>query len=502
MEFALNHRDNEDLNTAKAKVYSFDNTEINSTKAEKISHTEELDYSNQNLKEPLQPKAGESTLVYENVFQNVDFEYSVHSWGVKENIVLHAPLEDYGFRYTITAPGLHLSLTETGEIMAHTEEDNAIFIIPAPNMSDADGCYSEDVYYSLACNENGTYDMEIIASKRWIDAAERVFPVKIDPAVYSLTREDANGLTLYYSEATPEYNQPRVYFGKVNSVNCDALISFPNKSDQFYLSGYQLAYSKLRYYVRSVGTAAGATEYDLRTTQTSVPLGSVSSLFDIEYDSTILLNKTIQSNKIFSLSHEERWEEAYFNPETFEDCPDMAFIWCHKSANDAQHGEIDVRSGNLPSVLNYYVSTVGVKEDLPYEQFEYKGGSAYINLINGAVTASLSVLSIDVPTNPISLELVYNDDYDEIMTEFGMHKMFGNNMKLNFQQAILSDTRAVRYIDEDGSIDTLGQDISSNNFIYHSINRNIAYKSDDNSLYVGSTKKCAFIAENWSIFPI
>lgn len=80
--------------------------------------------------------------------------------------------------------------------------------------------------------------------------------------------------------------------------------------------------------------------------------------------------------------------------------------------------------------------------------------------------------------------------------------MFGNNMKLNFQQAILSDTRAVRYIDEDGSIDTLGQDISSNNFIYHSINRNIAYKSDDNSLYVGSTKKCAFIAENWSIFPI
>lgn len=158
------------------------------------------------------------------------------------------------------------------------------------------------------------------------------------------------------------------------------------------------------------------------------------------------------------------------------------------TTNDNQHGEVDVREGNLPSVLNYYVSTVGVKEDLPYEQFEYNGGAANINLINGAVTASFSALSIDVPTNPIALELVYNDYYDEIMTEFGMHKMFGNNIKINFQQGIKRETKAVRYVDADGSIDTLGQEGGA----YYSVNRNMTYNINANALFIGGKTKLLF----------
>ena len=52
----------------------------------------------------------------------------------------------------------------------------------------------------------------------------------------------------------------------------------------------------------------------------------------------------------------------------------MAFLWKATTSNDNQHGEIDVREGNIPSVLNYYVSTVGLKEDLPYEQFDFNEG--------------------------------------------------------------------------------------------------------------------------------
>ncbi|MFR5102823.1 MAG: hypothetical protein ACLTE4_09765, partial [Christensenellaceae bacterium] len=472
LEFSLRDRIGEIQQLAKADVMG---TEFNNaiTKANKVANTDAVDYSNKKLKEPLQPNVGEAGLVYRNVFQNVDFEYSITSSGVKEDIIVHSTLEHYEFHYTITAPDLSLLLTNEGEIIAYTETEEAVFVIPAPNMTDAAGVYSEEVSYTLTDREDGTYILGIMANENWMNAPERAFPVKIDPAVYSITKETANGLTLYYSGGK-EYNQPRIKFGKVDSKTCDSFISFPNENDQFYLSGYQLTYSKLRYYVRSVGNSTvGSTDYYVRTAKSTLPLGNVTAFSQMEYTgSPILLSNTIKSYKSwFTTKHEERWEEAYFNPEAFNGCADMVFMWYYTTTNDNQHGEVDVREGNLPSVLNYYVSTVGVKEDLPYEQFEYNGGAANINLINGAVTASFSALSIDVPTNPIALELVYNDYYDEIMTEFGMHKMFGNNIKINFQQGIKRETKAVRYVDADGSIDTLGQEGGA----YYSVNRNMTY---------------------------
>ena len=238
---------------------------------------------------------------------------------------------------------------------------------------------------------------------------------------------------MYYANGgSPEYNASRIKFGKVNSATCDSFMSFPNENNQFYFSGYQLAYSKLRYYIRSVGSnAAGETTYYVRTAKTNKPLSSITSFSDINYSGTpILLDGSIESTKFlfFNASHDARWEEVYFNPESFNGCADMVFMWYYRDTNDNQHGEVDVRSGNLPSVLNYYVSTVGIKESLPYEQFDYNGGSANVNLINGALTASFTALSIDAPENPISIELVYNDYYDEIMDEFGMHNILIREM--------------------------------------------------------------------------
>ena len=138
------------------------------------------------------------------------------------------------------------------------------------------------------------------------------------------------------------------------------------------------------------------------------------------------------------------------------------------------------------------MSTVGLKEDLPYEQFDFNGGTASVNLINGALTAAFSVLSIDVPTNPISLELVYNDNYNDIMTEYGMHNMFGNNIKMNFQQAKKRDDRTIRYIDADGSVETLCQDIGSGNPMYYSVNKNMTFNGNANKLFLsgGKTELC------------
>lgn len=496
LSFTLNNRQNEQVYNSLANLSESTNLDKNLSKVNKIAYSDAIDYSLQKLEFPIQPNVNDSIVKYKNVFSDIDFEYSINSLGIKEDIIINEPLNNYQFSFTINAPDLALMLLESGEIIAYSEDEKAIFSIPAPNMTDANGVYSEEVYYTLEDNNDDTYTLGVVPDPNWMNAAGRSYPVKIDPAVYSIERQTANGLTLYYSSGSPEYNASRIKFGKANSLTCNSFMSFPNENDQFYLSGYQLAYSKLRYYIRSVGgNAAGETKYQVRTAKSDIPLSAVTSFNQINYSSSpILLENTIKSTKFlfFNASHESRWEEVFFNPEAFNGCADMVFMWYYRSTNDNQHGEVDVRSGNLPSVLNYYVSTVGIKDDLPYEQFSYNGGTASVNLINGAVTASFTALSIDTPTNPISLELVYNDYYNDIMDEFGMYKMFGNNFKINFQQAKLTDTRSIRYIDSDGSIDTLCQGIGTGNPAYYSVDRTISYHTNDNAIYFDNNTKLSF----------
>ncbi len=491
IDFIINDRKQEKLNQSKAILSADNMSEQISSDVAKIVGTDAVDYAELKTKEPIQPRAGETSLTYKKVFDGVDLEYSVNSLGLKENIIVNKRLPDYIFSFTVITNGLQLTLEDGGNIAAYNEDGEAIFIIPAPNMTDNNGVYSEEVYYELTKNEEDNYLLSVIADTGWFNDSARAFPVKIDPMVYTVEKQNANGLTMYYSGGgSPEYNQSRIKFGKVNSNSCDSFMSFPNENDQFKLSGCQLTYSKLKYYIRSVGgNAAGKTDYTVRTARTTAPLSSITSFSQINYsDSPILLKSSIKSTKIFSAKHEERWEEVYFNPEDFGDCPDMVFMWYYTSLNDNQHGEVDVRSGNLPSVLNYYVSTVGIREDLPYDQMKYNGGVASVNLINGALTATFNALSIDVAQNPLSLQLVYNDYYDDIMTEFGMHNMFGKNVKINFQQMLNREDKFARYVDEDGSIETLSRAISS----YYSTDKSMTYMTNDNALYINTKTKVLF----------
>ena len=56
-------------------------------------------------------------MIYKNLFKDVDFEYSVTSSGVKEDIIVYNPLKYYEFYYTIYASDLNLVATTEGEIV-------------------------------------------------------------------------------------------------------------------------------------------------------------------------------------------------------------------------------------------------------------------------------------------------------------------------------------------------------------------------------------------------
>lgn len=232
IDFIINDREYEKLNQSKAILSADNMSEQISSNIAKIVGTDAIDYTELKTKEPIQPKAGETSLTYKKVFEGVDLEYSVHSLGLKENIIVNNRLTDYVFSFTVITNGLQLTLEDDGNITAYNEDGEAIFIIPAPNMTDNNGVYSEEVYYELTKNEEDNYLLSIIAATDWFNDSARAFPVKIDPMVYTLERQNANGLTLYYAGGgSPEYNQSRIKFGKIDSSRCDSFMSFPNEND-------------------------------------------------------------------------------------------------------------------------------------------------------------------------------------------------------------------------------------------------------------------------------
>ena len=59
-----------------------------------------------------------------------------------------------------------------------------VYEIPAPFMTDAAGADSFAVHYTLSQTKKNTYTVTLTADAGWINAAERVFPVTIDPTFY------------------------------------------------------------------------------------------------------------------------------------------------------------------------------------------------------------------------------------------------------------------------------------------------------------------------------
>ena len=122
---------------------------------------------------------------YRNILPSTNLEYAVTSSSVKESIVVREPQSEYKYYFDMDLDGLtpvenndgSISLTESGDTA------NEIFWIEAPYMYDANNDESFAVTMSLTEVE-GKYVLAVEADKDWINAADRAFPVVIDPTLH------------------------------------------------------------------------------------------------------------------------------------------------------------------------------------------------------------------------------------------------------------------------------------------------------------------------------
>lgn len=119
---------------------------------------------------------------------NVDAIYTSFNDGVNQDLVLKSPSAQRTFSYTIrTSPGLSVQATADGSITFTDSGGQAQFTVLPPIMSDANGATSAagDASYQLSSIPGG-YKLTVSADSAWLSAADRAWPVTIDPTTVAL----------------------------------------------------------------------------------------------------------------------------------------------------------------------------------------------------------------------------------------------------------------------------------------------------------------------------
>ena len=126
--------------------------------------------------------------VYENEAEPYRLEYESSDIGVKENIVLEERPESNRFTFEFRLAGLTMCKDPVGGGFTFYDKDSGDIVggIAAPYMNDATGeAYSEKIVCEMEEKEGETdaYLLTVIPDKEYLDSADRVYPVMVDPTV-------------------------------------------------------------------------------------------------------------------------------------------------------------------------------------------------------------------------------------------------------------------------------------------------------------------------------
>lgn len=150
--------------------------------------------------------ASGDTVTYVNALPGVDAAYAATNAGLKETLTLAGPKAASSFRYGVgLSPGLSLALAAGGSIDVLDASGRRVASFQAPFMVDASGTpggYSSDVTFALARAGQG-WTVSMSASRAFLDAPERRWPVVIDPIVAFKTTPETD---CYVASASPTTN--------------------------------------------------------------------------------------------------------------------------------------------------------------------------------------------------------------------------------------------------------------------------------------------------------
>lgn len=118
----------------------------------------------------------ENAVLYNDVFDGIDIQYTVNALGMKEDIILNKLVDKNIFTYKLDVSGAEV-VAENGVLNLYKKNSNTpVLTISAPIMTDANGAISNAISMTLEDDV-----LTVTADQDWIQSPERAYPIKIDP---------------------------------------------------------------------------------------------------------------------------------------------------------------------------------------------------------------------------------------------------------------------------------------------------------------------------------
>ncbi len=159
-----------DVNFYKNDKYLYAVSNLNDSIKTRFDGANTKDYSVQ-----------DNRITYVNAYDDIDLEYIVGNSYLKENIVFNAPAKSNQFSYIINTGGLNVKKQDS--YLCLYDSGDCKFELRAPYMQDKENNFNPNVsidFEKISSDESKvilTYDTD------WLNASERVYPVKLDPTV-------------------------------------------------------------------------------------------------------------------------------------------------------------------------------------------------------------------------------------------------------------------------------------------------------------------------------
>ena len=235
------------------------------------------------------PSAGTAdghTVTYGNVHPGMDLAIDVTNDGIKERAIVRSAGASRRLAYRVETDGLDLALEDDGSITVTRSGEPFAVIPPAFAVDSAKAGDSEepatthDVDVSLDPRGPRGYALEYEVDRAWMDAAERVYPVTIDPTLVP-TRCDAFPDTCAVNDGIPSIKDTYIRQGETVRKD-DSRFLYVDKTNGTEARTFMTF--DLRQEVRKVGNLVYEAELEMLAEHSAAPTPAVMELRRITED--------------------------------------------------------------------------------------------------------------------------------------------------------------------------------------------------------------------------